>query len=698
MASITKRMGAAMAAAAAAATGGNAATANEGMWTVDNFPTARVREEFGWAPDQAWLDHVRAGAVRLESGCSGAIVSAEGLIQTNHHCVLECVADFSTPGRDMTLTGLQARSRAEERRCPGMAAQVLLSISDVTERMEEATQGAGARDFTRARDAEVARIESECSNAAPERKCQVVTLYQGGQYKLHTYKRYEDLRLVFTPEVAAAFFGGDPDNFNFPRYCFDVAYLRLYEHDRPAATPDRFHLRTTPLADGDLVFVAGNPGATSRQLTTAQLAFQRDHFLPWRLAYLSELRGRLLDYSGRGAEEARIAADGLLDVENAFKAYWGRRLALADERSFAAVARAEAQLQARVRRGRAVAGDAQGIDAASAWDEAAAATNVYRGLYLPHQLVEARAGAGSELFYWARHLVRAAAERQKPNPERLRAYGEARLPSLQSEILADTPIEPQLETLLLSFWLSKTREYLTVDDPLVRRILGRESPEGLAQRLVSGTRLADPAERRRLWEGGAAAIAASTDPLIVFVRAWDDDARAVLRRYEQDVEGPIARAQERIASARFQSYGESLYPDATFTLRVSYGRVAGWTEPTGRQVAPFTLFGGLRERATGHAPFALAQSWAAAQARLGPGVIFNVSSTNDIIGGNSGSPLIDREGRVAGAVFDGNIHSLGGEYFYDEALNRTVSVASTAILEALATVYRMNDLVAELRR
>jgi hypothetical protein len=669
------------------------AAAEEGMWTIDNFPTARVREEYGWAPDQAWLDRVRAASVRLEGGCSGAIMSAEGLVQTNHHCVIDCVADFSTPGHDLTLTGFQARRREQERRCPGMAVQQLTAISDVTQRIEQATAGVSAQDFARARDAEIARIESECRTADAERICQVVTLYQGGQYKLYVYKRYEDVRLVFAPESAAAFFGGDPDNFNFPRYCFDVAYLRLYENDAPAATPARFHLRTTPLQASDLVFVSGNPGTTSRQLTTAELAFQRDHFLPWRLAYLSELRGRLLEFSQRGPEEARIAADTLLNVENAFKAYWGRRLALADPAGFGQVERAETQLRTRVRRSRALAGDVGG-----AWDEAAAAAETYRGFYLAHQMVEARAGAGSELFNWARHIVRAAGEREKPNTERMRPYAEARLGSLEAEILAEAPIEPKLEELLLTFWLSKTREYLTVDDPTVRRILGRESPEGLARRLVSSTRLADVNERRRLWQGGAAAVAASNDPMIAFVRAWDAEAQALRRRNEQEVEGPIARAQERIARARFQTYGASIYPDATFTLRVSYGKVQGWTAPGGREVAPFTMFSGLFGRATGSEPFALTPSWAGAQARLNPATIFNVSSTNDIIGGNSGSPLIDREGRVAGAVFDGNIHSLGGEYFYDGTLNRTVSVAATAVQEALVTVYGMNELAAELRR
>ncbi|MBI1187893.1 MAG: S46 family peptidase [Alphaproteobacteria bacterium] len=669
------------------------AQAEEGMWTFDNFPSDEVREAYGWAPDQAWLDRVRLGSVRLEGGCSASIVGAEGLVQTNHHCVVDCVQNFSSPGENVVLTGVRAMSRAEERRCEGMAAQVLMNITDVTQRIEGATADVDAQGFTRARDAEISRIESECRGEAADKRCQVVTLYQGGQYKLYEYKRFEDVRLVFAPELNAAFFGGDPDNFNFPRYCLDVAFLRLYENDRPARTPNRLQWRSDPLRDGELVFISGNPGSTSRQLTAAQLAFQRDHFLPWRLSYLSELRGRLIAYSAQGPEQARIASDTLFGVENAFKALTGRRLALADPQGFGVVEAREANLLQSVA---SSADTSQTLSAA--YGDIAEATQTFRGFYLAHQFAEVRLGGGSELMSWARDLVRAGDERAKPNAERLPAYTDARIGSVRQRVLAETPVEGALDEILISFWLSKMREYLTADDPLVRKVLGEESPEALAHRLVSQTRLGDPAFRAQLWEGGAAAIAASDDPLIVFIRGWDADARALRARNLQEVEGPVARAQERIAQARFQQYGQSLYPDATFTLRLSYGRIAGWTEPGGREVAPFTTISGLYERGTGADPFAITQSWLDARPRLNPNTIFNVSTTNDIIGGNSGSPLLDRGGRVVGAVFDGNIHSLGGEYFYDGRLNRSVAVASTAVEEALGTVYGMNHIVRELRR
>jgi hypothetical protein len=602
------------------------------------------------------------------------------------------VQNFSGPGENLVELGFIAATREEERACPGFAAEVLTEISDVTERLSAATASATPETFTRARDAEVSRIEADCQGEAADRRCEVVSLYQGGQYKLYAYKRYTDVRLVFAPELGAAFFGGDPDNFNFPRYCFDAAFLRVYEDGAPAAAPDHLRWRSEPLEPGELTFVSGNPGSTSRLFTTAQMAFIRDHLLPWRLATLSELRGRLLAYSALGAEETRIASDTLFSVENSFKAFTGERNALVDPAVFGAQEANQADLMDRV-----AADPALAAEVGDAWDEIARAEDAYRSFFLAHQYVESRAGGGSELFAYARALVRAAEERAKPDAERLPAYTEARLPSLTQELFADAPVEAPLEQILLEFWLSKTREYLTVDDPLARKILGRDSPDRLARRLVEGSRLGDPAERRRLYDGGAEAIAASDDPMIVFARGFDAEARALRTRYEETVEGPITQAQERIAKARFAIYGDSVYPDATFTLRLSYGQVAGWTEPSGRVVEPFTRFAGLYDRATGEPPFALVPRWAAAKDALDPDAVFDVATTHDIIGGNSGSPLIDAEGRVAGAIFDGNIHSLGGDYVYDGRFNRAVAVTSTAIEEGLERVYGLSSIVEELK-
>jgi hypothetical protein len=671
--------------AAALAFASTPASGEEGMWTFDNLPTQRMQRDLGWAPDQAWVDRVMAGMARIP-GCSAANVSAAGLMLTNHHCVISCVNALATARANYIEDGFMARRREDEQRCPGMYVQMLAGVTDVTARIETATTGAAPEAFARARDAEIARIEGECVTGE---RCEVVTLYQGGRYAMYRYKRYDDVRLVFAPEHSVAAFGGDPDNFNFPRYCLDFSLLRVYENGAPAATPAHLSMRFTPLTEGEIALVAGNPGATSRLRTSVQLAFERDVSLPWQIASLAEARGRIIAYAQQGPDQARIASSTLQSVENAYKTLWGRRMALADAQGFARVTAAEADLQARVRRNAAsqrAVGDA--------WGEVAAAQTAYRNIFYPYQYLEVRAGERSLLFGYARDIVRGAAEREKPDAERLPRYTNARLPTVTQGINAARPIEPAFERIHLELWLSKMREMLTVDHPVARRVLGDESPEALAARL-SQSRLADPAFRRALWEGGTPAVAASDDPLIVFVRAWDEDARALRAQYQAQVEGPIARAQERIARARFQAFGTGIYPDATFSPRLSYGRVQGWREGA-TTIPALTYARGIYERATGQAPFALPQSWRDAQARIDGGVVFNVSTTNDVTGGNSGSPLLDRDGRIVGAVFDGNIHSLGGEYFYDVALNRTVTVAATAIRMALADVYRMDALVAEL--
>jgi hypothetical protein len=662
------------------------ARAEEGMWTFDNFPTARVREDLGWAPDRAWLDRVMAGSARLP-GCSASNVSAHGLILTNHHCVVVCVQNLSSAQANYLADGFMARAREEERRCPGMDVQVLTAIADVTQRIDTATRDVTPEAFAGVRNAEIARIEGECSSGM--QRCEVVTLYQGGRYALYTYRRYDDVRLVFAPEAEMAHFGGDIDNFNFPRYCTDFAFLRLYENGAPAATPRHLSMRFTPLTDGEITLVAGNPGATSRLRTTAELAFERDVNLPWRLQTLSEARAQLAAYATQGPDQTRAASSALQSVENSLKALTGRHAALVDPQGFARVAERERDLQQRVARNRAAQ-----REVGRAWDEVAAAQRVYQRIFYPYQYLEARAGERSILFSWARDIVRGAAERQKPDSERLPRYTEARIATVAQSIAAQRPVAASFEELNLAFWLSKARQYAPASYPALQRAFGQEAPETLAHRLAQ-SRLADPAYRQQLWDGGAAAVEASDDPLIVFVRAWDADARAARTQFDEQVEGPVARAQERIARVRFRAFGETQYPDATFSPRLSYGRVAGWVE-NGNAVASFTHIAGLYERATGQAPFMLTPRWIEARARLNGDVIFNVSSTHDVIGGNSGSPLLDRQGRVVGAVFDGNIHSLGGEYFYDGERNRTVTVAATLIRTSLADVYGMDALLAEL--
>jgi hypothetical protein len=609
------------------------------------------------------------------------------LVLTNHHCVIACVNALSTTQVNYIADGFMARTREEERRCPSMSVDVLQSVSNVTQAIETATAGVAPEAFAHARNAEIARIEGECSADAV--RCEVVTLYQGGRYALHRYKRYADVRLVFAPEHAMAAFGGYADNFNFPRYGSDFSFLRVYENDAPAATPNHLSLRFTPLEENEIVLISGNPGRTSRLRTASELAFERDVNLPWQIASLAEIRTRLLAYARQGPDQARIASSALQSVENSFKGLSGRRQALADPAGFARVTEREVDLQTRVRRNRA-----SQREVGDAWGEIERAQTAYRGIYHQYQYLEARAGERSMLFSWARDIVRAAAERASADAQRLPRYTQARIAAVETSVRTQRPITPEFEEIHLAFWLTKMRQDLGANHAVVQRIFGSESPEALAARL-SRSRLADPAYRMQLWDGGEAAVAASDDPLIQLVRAFDADARAVRERYVSEVEGPAARAHERIARARFRAFGEARYPDATFSPRLSYGRITGWVE-NGETIPSFTRIGGLYERATGEAPFALSQRWIDARTRLDPNTIFNVSSSHDVIGGNSGGPMLDRNGRVVGAVFDGNIHLLGGEYFYDGALNRSVTVTSTAIRAALADVYNMPGLIAEL--
>ena len=668
------------------------AAAEEGMWTFDNFPAERMRATYGWAPDQAWLDNVRAAAVRLTGGCSASFVSPEGLILTNHHCVVGCVQDLSSEGNDLVARGFTARARSEERECPGQQAEVVTEISDVTERVQGAIGTAAGADLIRARDAAIAGIESEsCTDAARER-CQVVTLYGGGQYKLYRYRKYADVRLVFAPEFQAAFFGGDPDNFNFPRYALDAAFLRAYEDGRPAATPAHLAWNPRPPEPGEVTFVVGNPGSTQRLFTQSQLAFRRDLHFPTIIPFFSEYRGRLISAMADDEERARSGRDQLFGIENAFKVYTGQFQALRDPEFGGRLAAAEQELRRRV------AAEAELREAiGDPWAEVGRAQAVYRDIYLPYLMLEAYAGFGSDLYAYAETLVRAAIEREKPEGERLPGYTESRLPLLEQEVTEAAPIYPWLEEMSLAFWLSKTREYLTANDPRVRELLGRDSPEALAERLVSGTRLADAAYRRQLWDGGIEAIRASDDPLIRFALAHEPTARALLDRYRSEVEAPITAAQSRLARARFGIYGEGLYPDATFTLRISYGSVQGWPE-RGEDVPPLTRIRGMYERATGAPPYDLPARWAAREAQVDKSVVLDFTSNNDIIGGNSGSPVIARDGSVIGAAFDGNIHAIGGAYGFDARVNRTISVSSAAVQEALESVYDAEALLAELNR
>lgn len=659
--------------------------AEEGMWTFDNFPIARANATLGTHIDQAWLDRVRLSSAKF-GGCSAGIVSAEGLVMTNNHCVSSCVANLSTQAINYAETGFTPARREDELKCPGGTAEILTDITDVTERMHKAGEGLSGQAFTRARDAEAGRIEQEACDGDTGKRCQVVSLYRGGQFKLYTYKKYTDVRLAFAPEDRAATFGGDLDNFSFPRFAIDAAFIRLYENGQPAVTPTHFTWNAATPVEGTPVFVSGSPGSTQRLLTQDQLMTIRDVVLPMDQLLASELRGRMIRFSEESEENAFIAMDPISSVENSYKRGLGRMRALIDPAFMAGRAEAEADFRARA---------AAGSTAGDPWADLAAVQPIQRQLYPAYSLLEARAGGGSSLYGYAETLVRAAAERAKPSDQRLPEFADSRLASVESRLMAERPVYPSLDQLRLEWWLSKTREWLTVDDPRVRVLLGQESPEGLSARLVAGTSLADPAVRRALWDGGLAAVRASNDPLIQYALKVDDQARAVRADWEARVEAPTARASEQLAAARFAAYGDAVYPDATGTLRLTYGRIEG-TDVPGQRFGAFTTFNGLWDRATGAAPFDVAPKLLAAKDRIDGDTVLNMAVSSDTIGGSSGSPVVNEAGEILGANFDSTVLSQRNAYGYDVNVNRSVIVTTGAVTTALRDVYGMQRLVTEL--
>jgi len=674
----------------------SSAKAEEGMWTYDNFPIARANQTLGTNIDQAWLDRVRLSSVKF-GGCSAGVISAEGLVMTNNHCVSSCVANLSTPQLQYNETGFTPKSREEELQCPGASAEILTDITDVTERVQKAGAGLDGQAYTQAREAEASRIETEACGDDGKIRCQVVSLYRGGQFKLYKFRKYSDVRLAWAPEDRAATFGGDLDNFSFPRFAIDAAFIRLYEDGKPAATPTHFTWNPNKPTEGEPVFVTGNPGSTQRLLTQAQLMTIRDVVLPLDQLIASELRGRLIRYSEEGEDQAFIAMDPLSGVENTYKRGRGRMAALIDPAFMDQLAGQETVF----RRGVAE-NEALSAEVGDPWAVLAGVQPIARELYAPMALLEGGTGmgttsvaGGSSLFNWARAIVRGAQERAKPSDQRLPEFADSRLSGVQSGLFAARPTYPELEQIRLEWWLSKTREWLTVDSPYVRTLLGKESPEGLSARLVEGTQLADPAVRRALWEGGLPAVQASTDPLIQYVLAIDADARAVRTQWDNTVKAPTDRASEQLAAARFAVFGDAVYPDATGTLRLTYGRVEG-TDVPGQRIPAFTTFAGLWDRATGAEPFNVAPKLLAAKDRIDPNAVMNMAVSSDTIGGSSGSPAVNAKGEIIGANFDSTVLTQRNAYGYDRNVNRSVIVTTQAVTTALRDVYGMDHLIAEL--
>jgi peptidase S46-like protein len=669
------------------------ALADEGMWTFNNVPRAEIKKKYGFEITDAWLKKVQLASVRFNNGGSGSFVSPNGLVLTNYHIVEDIVNEVSTPEKDLAKEGFLARTRADEIKAPSLELNVLMSIEDVTSRVNGAVK-AGATDAEAfaARRAEIAAIEGESTKATGLRS-DVVTLYQGGQYNLYRYKKYTDVRLVFVPEFQAAFFGGDPDNFNFPRFNIDMALVRIYENDQPVHPESYFKWSTTGAKEGNLVFVTGNPGSTSRLDTVAHLRDLRDNAIPIVLRLLERREAMLKKYMALGEEQTRQAQNELNSVQNSLKVYRGQLAGLKDPSLLTRKTKEEEALRKSI-----AANPERQKKYGDAWDAIAKAHQNYASYIRDRRIFDQAGGFNTVLFGFARTLVRLADESAKPNAERLPEYTDARRASLELGLYSPAPIHTDFEKLKLADSLDYMVELLGADNPLVKQVLDGKSPEARANELIDGTKLGDVEVRRQLAKGGKEAIAASTDPMIVVARLIDPKAREVRKRYETEVTGVERTNYAKIAKALFETEGNSLYPDATFTLRLSYGAVQGYVE-NGKKIPPFTTLGGLYARADSFKqefPYNLPSRWLEKKSALDLNTPFNFVSTNDIIGGNSGSPTINQNAELVGLIFDGNIQSLVGDFMFDPSVNRAISVDSRGMLEVLKKVFGANEIVAEL--
>ena len=661
--------------------GATIAVADEGMWTFDNPPIKQLKEKYNFTPTQQWLDHIRLSSVRFNDGGSGSFVSPNGLVITNHHVALGQLQKISTAQKDYVKEGFYAKTQAEEVKAPDLELNVLVSMENVTDRIRGAVKpGMTDKQALDARKAEQAKIQKESLDKTGLRS-DVVSLYQGGEYWLYRYKKYTDVRIVCAPEQQAAFFGGDPDNFTFPRHDLDFAFFRVYENGRPVQSKEYLKWNTNGAADGDLVFVSGHPGSTERGLTVAQLETDRDVIYPMRInRYKRELQA-LRAYSSRGTEQARQAADEIFGLENSLKAFTGEYNGM-DKALFDKKGKEEADLKAKV-----AANPEWRRDYGNAWDEVAAATKRQRDLVKLQQFRSI--STASNLASLARQIVVYVAEIKKPDGQRLNGYHDSQLEELKFYMFSPAPVYSDYEEALLTFSLQDSLAQLGPDDSWVKAILNGKTPAQVASEAIRGTKLTDPAARKALAEGGESAVNASTDPLVVLARKADPFFRELRKQYEDTVESVMTAAQEKIAKARFSIYGKSVYPDATFTLRLAYGTVQGYPM-NGTKAPSKTTFYGLYDRSASFdnkPPFNLMPRFVQRKERINLSTPLDFVATADIIGGNSGSPVINRNGDFVGIIFDGNIESLTGNFVYIEETNRAVAVHSAAITEALRKLY-----------
>jgi hypothetical protein len=668
-----------------------ASFADEGMWLFNEFPKDKVKATYGFEPTQEWLDHVRLSSARAPNG-SSSFVSPDGLIFTNHHIAQGCIHDLSTNGKDYMKDGFYAPARAEEPKCPGMEFVVLQSIEDVTAKVDAAVKpGMSDADAGKAQREAMSGLEKECSTG--DIRCDVVTLYSGALYHLYKYKKYEDIRLVMAPEFDIAFFGGDPDNFEYPRYDLDISFFRAYENGQPAKTKDYLTWSKTGVKDGDLVFVSGHPGATNRLLTLDQLEFLKDQQYPLTLASLKRRVEVLQKFAGQSEENAREAEHDLFGWQNAYKAFNGYNSGLHDRELMDKKAAEEKNLRQYVD-----SDSKRKQEFGDPWAEISKAVVVQKQIYKPLNYLENMGGFRGTLATYGRTIVRVAEEKQKPSNARIRGYQDSALPSLEQRLFSTAPVYKSLEQVELAESLAEMMDVLGADNEAVKTALAGKSPEDRAKEIIAGTKLDDVGFRKRLYEAGKTAVDASDDPMIVLMRSIDPTARAVRQTNEDEVESVLRKNAGNIAKARFAQGGFSVPPDATFTLRLSYGAVKGY-KVNGKNVPWFTTLGGAYQHVAEHGskpPYQLPNSWITAKPQLDLKTVYDTVSTPDIIGGNSGSPVINKNAEVVGIIFDGNIESLPWNFMYSDKVARSVATDSRAIIESLRKIYHADALVNEL--